>query len=96
MTKVANIANLCTTPPVKIGDFGDQSYPLRILSLIKTNLDLNTCPGLKKGDFGDQSDPLRILRCKTYFALNTCTGVKLSDFGDPSYQANNTQHAFWV
>ena len=44
-------------PPLKIGDFGDQSYPLRILSLIKTNLDLNTYPGLKIGDFGDPSDP---------------------------------------
>ena len=43
--------------PLKIGDFGDQSYPLRILSLIKTNLDLNTYPGLKIGDFGDPSDP---------------------------------------
>ena len=43
--------------PPKIGDFGDQSYPLRILSLIKTNLDLNTYPGLKMGDFGDPSDP---------------------------------------
>ena len=57
--------NLQTTPmeslpgphPLKIGDFGDQSYPLRILSLIKTNLDLNTYPGLKMGDFGDPSDP---------------------------------------
>ena len=53
----AYINNCGRTPPLKIGDFGDQSYPLRILSLIKTILDLNTCPGLKIGDFDDPSDP---------------------------------------
>ena len=31
-----------TLPPLKIGDFGHQSYSLHILSLFITNLDLNT------------------------------------------------------
>ena len=47
-------------PTLKIGDFGDQSYPLRILSLIKTNLDLNTNPGLKIGDFGDPANKTHV------------------------------------
>ena len=44
-----------TLPPLKIGDFGDQSYSLHILSLFKTNFDLHTYLGLKIGDFGDPS-----------------------------------------
>ena len=40
-------------PPLKICDFGDQSYSHRILSLFKTNLELNTYPILKLGDFSD-------------------------------------------
>ena len=46
-----NFIDIVFAPPKK-GDFGDQSYPLRILRC-KTKLALNTCPGLKIYDFGD-------------------------------------------
>ena len=44
---------------LKIGDFGDQGDPLRIVRC-KTNLELNTCSGIKMGDFGD-STPMESL-----------------------------------
>ena len=50
-------------PPLKIGDFCDQSDQARIIRLNKTNFVLNTYPGLQMGDFSDQFDPARILQC---------------------------------
>ena len=86
---IPSILSILSLRPLQIGDFGDQSYPLRIMRG-KTNLELNTCPGLKIGDFGDQSYPLRILRCKTKLELNTCPGLKVYDFGDYREFINNT------
>ena len=43
-------------PPLKIGDFGDLDDQARIMSLNKTNFELNTRPGLKIGDFGEYSE----------------------------------------
>ena len=68
-------------PPLKIGDFGDQSYPLRILRC-KTNLDLNTCTGLKISDFGDYSEFINNTNGIVTRARPT---LKLGDFGDQSY-----------
>ena len=69
-------------PPLIIGDFGDHTYPLRILRC-KTNFDLNTCTSLKISDFGDYRE-----------IINSTNGIvtrsrppplKLGDFGDQSY-----------
>ena len=69
------------TPSLKIGDFGDQDDLARILSLKRTNFELNTCPCLKIGDFGDYSTN------KTNGILTSTTPLKLGDFGDQEDQA---------
>ena len=71
---INNTNGIITRPPsLKRGDFGDQSYPLRILRY-KTN----TCPGLKIGDFGDYSEFIN----NTNGIVSSPPPLKIGDFGD--------------
>ena len=75
-----------TLPPLKIGDLGDQSYSLHILSLFITNFDLNTYAGIKIGDFGDPSylpnHTQHAFRVSTNVEITSYPGLKIGDFGD--------------
>ena len=55
MTLVTKATTIAPPLPLKRGDFGDLSDQARILSLNKTNVELNTYPGLRIGDVGDHS-----------------------------------------
>ena len=65
--------------PLKIGDFGDQDDRARILSLNKTNFELNTCPGLKIGDFGDYS---QFINNTNEIITRGRPSLKIGDIGD--------------
>ena len=90
VTNLTTIANLETKPvqslpgatlpfPLKIGDFGDQDHRARILSLNKTNFELNTCPALKIGDFDDYS---KFINNTNEIITRARPSLKMGDFGD--------------
>ena len=70
-------------PPLNKGDFGDLSDQARILSLNKTNFELNTYPGLRIGDVGDHSTN----NTKGSHYQGLPLPLKIGDFGDQDDQA---------